>query len=258
MGRTPDDIAQSFSSMADSYDAWAAAQRQMAARLVEALPERLADGLIVDLCCGTGALTELLHKRYPEAPILGVDVAEGMIDVCRRRLPQLEFEVADAERFTPAPCALVASNCGLHWLRDPAATVRRLAGALVPCGLLAAALPVEGSLPELHASYQDAVGQPMMGLHLQPASRYECMFDEVALRTTMRHIETVRVLYDTATDALRSFHRAGTTLQHRPGYSPLPARTMRRLVSAYEERFADADGRVPVTYEALTLVAEKP
>jgi hypothetical protein len=26
----------------------------------------------------------------------------------------------------------------------------------------------------------------------------------------------------------------------------------------YEERFADADGRVPVTYEALTLVAEKP
>jgi hypothetical protein len=33
---------------------------------------------------------------------------------------------------------------------------------------------------------------------------------------------------------------------------------MRRLVSVYEERFADADGRVPVTYEALTLVAEKP
>jgi malonyl-CoA O-methyltransferase len=254
----PDDIAQSFSSMAGSYDAWAAAQRQMAARLVEALPERLVDGPIVDLCCGTGVLTELLHERYPEAPVLGVDVAEGMIEVCRRRLPELDFSVADVEGFTPAPCALIASNCGLHWLRDPAATVHRLAGALLPGSVIAMAVPVEGSLAELRASYEEAVGQPMMGLHLEPASRYQDMFDEAALRTTVRRIETVRVLYDTATDALRSFHRAGTTLQHRPDYSPLPARAMRRLVSVYEERFADPDGRVPVTYEALTLVAEKP
>ena len=70
-------------------------------------------------------------------------------------------------------------------------------------------------------------------------------------------VDAVHALYPTATDALRSFHRSGTTFQHRPDYRPLPAKVMRRLVSVYAERFADADGRAPVTYHALTLVAEK-
>lgn len=258
MGRSPEGIARSFSAMAGSYDAWAGAQRQMAARLVSCLPERLADGAIVDLCCGTGLLTELLHAKYPDPPILGVDVARGMIDVCRRRLPALDFEVADAERFAPEPSALIASNCGLHWLAAPAETVRRLAGALVPGGLLALAVPVAGSLPELRTSYEAAVGREMQGMRLEPASLYESMTEAAGLRTTVRQVDTVRVSYKNATDALKSFHRSGATFQHRPGYSPLPARAMRRLVSVYEERFGDGDGRVPVTYEALTLVAEKP
>ncbi|NQT87884.1 methyltransferase domain-containing protein [bacterium] len=258
MGYEPADIARSFSAVAASYDAWAAAQRQMAERLAVRLPQALADGPIVDLCCGTGALTGLLHSKYPQTPVLGVDVAQGMIDVCRKRFPQLSFEVADVEAFTPEACALIASNCGLHWLTDPAGTVRRLARSLVRGGLLALAVPVEGSLPELRSSYAAAVGEPMAGGHLKSSEHYTGMVEAAGLRIAVDGVEPVRVLYPTATDALRSFHRSGTTFQYRPDYRPLPAKVMRRLVNVYAERFADAKGRAPVTYQALTLVAEKP
>jgi trans-aconitate methyltransferase len=258
MAYEPADIARSFSAVAASYDAWAEAQRRMAERLAVQLPQRLAEGPIVDLCCGTGALTGLLHTRYPHTAVLGVDVAPGMIDVCRKRFPQLAFEVADVEAFTPEPCALIASNCGLHWLTDPAATMGRVARSLVRGGLLALAVPVEGSLPELRSSYAAAVGQTMASAHLRPRERYTGMVEAAGLRIAVDGVEPVHALYPTATDALRSFHRSGTTFQHRADYRPLPAKVMRRLVSVYAERFADADGRAPVTYQALTLVAEKP
>ena len=50
----------------------------MAERLAALLPTHLIDGAILDLCCGTGLLTEMLHRAYPSAEIHGLDIAPGM------------------------------------------------------------------------------------------------------------------------------------------------------------------------------------
>ena len=57
----------------------------------------------VDLGTGTGAGAFALARRFPQAEILGIDLAEAMIETARRKTPpeladRVRFEVADASR----------------------------------------------------------------------------------------------------------------------------------------------------------------
>ena len=56
----------------------------------------LPDGLdfVVDVGCGTGALTEALTARA--ARVVGIDASPDMIVQARMRLPRVEFLVMDA------------------------------------------------------------------------------------------------------------------------------------------------------------------
>jgi demethylmenaquinone methyltransferase/2-methoxy-6-polyprenyl-1,4-benzoquinol methylase len=53
-------------------------------RAAECLPAA-ADGRLLDLCCGTGALTRDLAAKVPRGEVVGVDFSEPMLAVARRR-----------------------------------------------------------------------------------------------------------------------------------------------------------------------------
>jgi SAM-dependent methyltransferase len=64
--------------------------------LAQAAPSR-----VLDLGTGTGAAATWLAARFPDASVVGVDVAEGMIRIARDELDpglaeRVRFEVADA------------------------------------------------------------------------------------------------------------------------------------------------------------------
>lgn len=46
---------------------------------------------ILDLCCGTGDITELLKQKYPNAKIIGIDFSSNMLDIARKRFPDTTF-----------------------------------------------------------------------------------------------------------------------------------------------------------------------
>ena len=61
-----------------------------------------APGRVLDLGTGTGRAAFLLARRYPEAEVLGVDLAPAMLAEARKLMPpelasRVRFEVADAE-----------------------------------------------------------------------------------------------------------------------------------------------------------------
>ena len=73
--------------------------------------EAALDGLdtsparVLDLGTGTGRAAFLIAKRYPEAEVVGVDLAEDMLAEARRLTPpdvagRVRFERADAERLS--------------------------------------------------------------------------------------------------------------------------------------------------------------
>src|SRR5215217_4859847 len=102
------------------------------AGVVELLAPRPGER-IVDLGCGTGALTAEIAAAGAE--IVGIDASEAMIDRARELYPQLRFEVAKGEEFTlEYPVDAVFSSAALHWMSPPEAVAASVARALKPGG----------------------------------------------------------------------------------------------------------------------------
>ena len=53
----------------------------------------------LDLGCGTGVLCEILHAHGMESS--GMDFSEGMIEIARKRHPDISYEVADMVTYRP-------------------------------------------------------------------------------------------------------------------------------------------------------------
>jgi ubiquinone/menaquinone biosynthesis C-methylase UbiE len=64
----------------------------------------------LDIGTGTGDGALALAHRFPDAEVIGVDLADGMLELARRKAPELRFEQADASRlpFTDGSFELVA------------------------------------------------------------------------------------------------------------------------------------------------------
>jgi len=101
----------------------------------------------VDLGCGPGNSTEVLARRFPGAQVRGIDSSPDMIAAARKRLPQVEFEVAAIGDWLREPAAaarpfdLILANAVLHWVPDHAALFAELAARLGPGGSLAVQMP---------------------------------------------------------------------------------------------------------------------
>jgi ubiquinone/menaquinone biosynthesis C-methylase UbiE len=102
-----------FDRLAPSWDSMRRPEAFAALELaLEALPA--APKRVLDLGTGTGLAAFIAARRYPEADVVGVDLAEGMIEQARENTApelagQVRFEQADAVRlpFEPASFELV-------------------------------------------------------------------------------------------------------------------------------------------------------
>jgi trans-aconitate 2-methyltransferase len=99
----------------------------------------------VDLGCGTGELTAVLHRTTGARSTLGIDRSARMLDGVREHTGDgLAFARADLAALPFAPGAtfdLVFSYAALHWVEDHPALLRSLAGRLAPGGVLAVQVP---------------------------------------------------------------------------------------------------------------------
>jgi len=117
--------------------------RHAAPVLLDALRRRGIDrGLVIDLGCGSGILSEEIAAAGYD--VLGIDISEAMIAMARERVPQGEFRVESLLRAELPPCVAVAAvGEAFNYLFDSANSERALAKlfkrihtALDPGGLL--------------------------------------------------------------------------------------------------------------------------
>jgi trans-aconitate 2-methyltransferase len=95
-----------------------------------------------DIGCGPGNSTELLHNKYPEARITGMDSSEDMIAAARRRMPETRFELADISTWEEkGTYDVILANAALQWVPDHANLFPFLINKLSPGGSLAVQMP---------------------------------------------------------------------------------------------------------------------
>ena len=82
----PSAVRHGFARAASTYDASAALQREIGARMAERLDYvKLSPTAILDAGCGTGEAVGDLSVRYPGARVVGLDNALPMVIAARRR-----------------------------------------------------------------------------------------------------------------------------------------------------------------------------
>lgn len=97
---------------------------------------------IVDLGCGPGNSTSILHDRWPHSALIGVDNSPEMLARANREGPQASWIGADIGTWRPAaPTDLIFSNAALHWLDHHEQIMPELIGSLSENGALAVQMP---------------------------------------------------------------------------------------------------------------------
>jgi trans-aconitate 2-methyltransferase len=96
---------------------------------------------IVDLGCGPGNVTAMLHERWPDASITGIDNSPEMLQAARK-IAAIQWELGDVATWQPERrYDLIFSNATLHWLDHHEQLFPRLAQAVAAGGFLAVQMP---------------------------------------------------------------------------------------------------------------------
>ena len=92
---------------------------------------------ILDVGCGTGRLLRKAAARWPAAHIMGVDPAQGMVEVAHGLSSAVRFcrALAESLRLRDASVDLVTSSISMHHWRNASLGTLEVARVLRPGGL---------------------------------------------------------------------------------------------------------------------------
>jgi trans-aconitate methyltransferase len=139
------------------YDESFAIITQLGAGVIDLLAPRPGER-IIDLGCGTGALTAEIAAAGAE--VVGIDASDAMIARARELYPQLRFDVARGEDFAVGePVDAVFSNAALHWMSPQEAVVASVAQALAPGGRFVAEMGGTGNIATIVAAVHQALAE---------------------------------------------------------------------------------------------------
>lgn len=241
--------------------------------LLREVAERLADRLedvtrkfprALDLGCHGGALAGILGRRGGIETLVQCDLSEAMARRARRNgRPTL---VADEEAlpFAPGSFDLVVSNLTLHWVNDLPGCLLQIRQILKPDGLFLATMLGGGTLGELRgvlleAELAEAGGaspriSPFADVRdagglLQRAGFGLPVVDSDML--TVRYADILALMRD-----LRGMGETNAVLER--DVRPPRRAVLARAAELYSARHADAEGRLPASFQVIYLTAWAP
>ncbi len=100
----------------------------------------------LDLGCGPGNSTEVLHTVFPNSEILGIDSSKAMIENAKLQHKNLNFELGDARNITGS-YDLIFSNACLQWVPNHETLIPYLVSKLNEGGMLAVQMPINHNEP---------------------------------------------------------------------------------------------------------------
>ncbi len=109
-----------------------------------ALCEPVPGGRVVDLGCGAGDLTRVLHETVGAAATVGIDSSPAMLARAQGRhgdVPGLSFVQGDIAGWLDEDVDLVFANASLQWVDDHLNLLARMRTALALGGQLAFQVP---------------------------------------------------------------------------------------------------------------------
>jgi len=236
------------------------------ARVADDLIERLGAvqrrfPVAVDL----GAYHGLLGRRLRQVPgiamVVDVEPSWRLLEQCEGSRVQANEE---ALPFRDQSLDLVTSGLALHLVNDLPGAFVQIRRALKPDGLFLAALLGGSTLSELRNALLAAEEELEGGASPRVAPFADmqdlgALLQRAGFALPVVDADTVTVTYPDALALMRELRAMGAAnalKARRQG--PLRRATLVRALALYQERFGLPNGRVPATFEIITLTAWAP
>jgi len=231
--------------------------------------ERLLDRLglinrefpaVLDLGAHDGAMTRRLAERSGRAWSVAAEPSRRLAAAVPA--PRV---CADPELipFRDASFDLIASCLVLHWCSDLPGSLIQLRRALKPDGLLLAAMFGGSTLVELRTALFEAELAEAGGVSPRVSPTTElgdaaALLQRAGFAMPVADSETITVTYPDMLALMHDLRGMGETNSLAVRHRFLGRATLERAGAIYAERFGDAEGRIPATFEILFLTGWTP
>lgn len=236
--------------------------------LVHETRVRLADRLddikrrfetVLDLGCGDQDLAAILAATGRNPQIISADLAEAFAGgqagvVCDEEMLPFARESVD----------LVIAALTLHWVNDLPGCLLQIRHIMKPDGLLLAAMWGGETLKELRESLLQAEIETVSGASPRVSPFTDVrdaggLLQRAGLGLPVVDSDILTVTYPDMFALIRDLRAMGETNAVRDRRRNFTGRaTMLRAAAIYRERFGDREGRIPASFQLLTLTGWSP
>jgi SAM-dependent methyltransferase len=164
----------------------------------------------------------------------------------------------------PESLDLIVSGLAFQFVNDLPGVLAQIRRALIPDGLLLAAMIGGDTLTELRQSFAAAEAECEGGVSPRVAPFADlrdvgALLQRVGLALPVTDVDRIVVRYDSAFALMADLRRMGATnilVERRR--TPTRRATLLRMAQIYGERFADPDGRIRATFDVIWLSGWAP
>jgi malonyl-CoA O-methyltransferase len=259
-------IRTHFGKAASSYAAAAVLQHEVEDRLLERLtlcktkPER-----VLDAGCGPGRGLQQLHQAFPDALLMGLDLALPMLEQAKPKsswwkpfakpaFARLNGDVSQLP-IAASTLDLLYSNLCMQWCTDLPALFAEWRRVMRPDALLLATSFGPDTLKELRAAWASVDQGPHVNVFFDMHDIGDQMlaagFIDPVLETerfTLTYADVPALLHE-----LKAIGATNAMQARKPGIGGRAA--LSEMIKAYPRQ---ADGRIAATYEVIYLQAFAP
>lgn len=252
-------VAHSFSRAAHTYDSVANLQRAVGTQLFDNLTADNSVVRVLDLGCGTGFFSDSLVECFPQADVIGLDIAEGMLAFARaQRATNIQWLCGDAENLPlqSASVDLIFSSLAIQWCENLPGLFRELQRALTPGGKIIFSTLGPTTLHELKSAWQAVDGYVHVN-RFQAAQTVRSALVEAGLQIDAWQQENRQLQFERLVELTRELKALGAHNINRGQPGGLTGRAKIEALKKAYETFRH-HGSLPATYEVFYVVASLP
>ena len=250
------EICNAFNAHAIEYERAAVVQKEIGKRLFERLDYlNMQPRYVLDLGCGTGFFSKQLKQRYPKAQIVGLDLAEMMLNQAKGSQSFLnKWPLVQADMMSlPFPSGLfdlVFANQTIHWASPLPDAMQEISRVMKVEGCLMLSTLGPDTFRELREAWATVHDYAHINAFMDMHDLGDVLLAEQFVDPVV-DMEMLTVHYETLPKLLHALKAQGVRNIHSSRNPGLTGRLAFQTFAAAMAKFCTDSGRFPLTYEII-------
>jgi malonyl-CoA O-methyltransferase len=247
-------VRKAFSDAAFNYEMLSSLHKEIGRELVRKVMHKDA-ARVLDVGTGTGYLANKAKFYFPEALVVGVDLADGMVLEANKLKEGIQIVQADACAlpFKPQAFDLVISNLAYQWVGDLRHAFGLAHQSLSPKGSFCATVFGRQTLGELFLTI-DAVSPEKSVNRLPDMDLIQAAMASSGFKDVKVDYELIKVQFADVMDLLKWTKSIGANILNDDIF--LGPKTLAKMDEHYKANHPYFDG-ICVTFEVIWVAANK-